>query len=1092
MKKLQRVKLINWHLFTNSTLDFSGNVLISGDNGSGKSTLVDAIHFVLSGGLARNKFNMASNNAVNRGRRSVETYMRARIGAVNQEFLRPESDIISHIALEFYDESRDHLFTLGTVLQISGGILLTPFRFYTLSEGFSDDLFFETNENGSRSIRNFDSLRKAAEEREIEFTALDSPTINGSYPLVRRVLDLPDEYEMLLSNAICFDPGADLLEFTNDFLLEKKDVSLDEVKKAAKAYSEIAQLLNKEEEKANFLAPLEELNKRRKSEERKKLVLDYSSLRLSLSKSEATKKECLDALVKLEESTKRNQKRKLEIQSELLSIENRRHAIESDSQLGELEKLRREREALLQQKEQLSLDYNSFDEAKEELLNGASNLGFSTSLGEAYRERDEESLRKALNSYQSTLSLRRNELRSRLEMKEKTQNSILEKLKELASLITTLESHQKAYPEKVRSFYALLTERFATDEDFAMNAFCDLVEVTDEAWRDVIEALLDKRRFDVFVGNVHFKEAARLLDAHQELAEGFGNGVVDSLSLEEGIFKVNNSLADKVKAMVASSNEELPSVRLYLDFLLGDIECVEEPAWDNINKWVTKDGLYFDGVTIRRLVTGDLVHYLGSDTISRRLEEARKRYDLLSEELSKLEDEIAPLAKKIDASKDLDVLSLRPVYRLWEEEESLNRDIEANEEAREALEHSLDASSLTSVSEALEELDESKAKLINEDGVLAQEKDELSLEKGRLSLQIETINGELATNQNALIAFLKEHNDPLIKEEAEEEEKKATTLDYAYAVQEKKNALIKSISDNERAMVKLMSQFNERFNSSDVEPVVENVEIYLERYRKIVSDSLVAGRAKAEEASRKAVENFKSSFLIGLRSNIQQANDLINKLNRVLKKHPFGADNSIYRFVIKPTADAELRKIYDIAVETNEDYFENDLFAQLLSPENRSTMDYLFSILANENPAESSAETIERFCDYRNYLSYDIVEVAEDGTEKRYSDNMRSRSGGETQTPFYVLIAASFDSAFELRKRSGASPCEIVMLDEAFNNMDSDRIEDMMEFYRALNIQLIVSVPTSRFNYLADHVDTSLILVNNNAHLTAYQGRKES
>lgn len=117
MKKLQRIKLINWHLFTNNTIDFQGNVLISGDNGSGKSTLVDAIHFVLSGGLARSKFNMASANAVKGGRRTVETYMRARIGAVNQEFLRDESDILTHIALEFYDDVTDSLFTLGTVLQ---------------------------------------------------------------------------------------------------------------------------------------------------------------------------------------------------------------------------------------------------------------------------------------------------------------------------------------------------------------------------------------------------------------------------------------------------------------------------------------------------------------------------------------------------------------------------------------------------------------------------------------------------------------------------------------------------------------------------------------------------------------------------------------------------------------------------------------------------------------------------------------------------------------------------------------------------------------------------------------------------------------
>ena len=35
MKKLSRVKLINWHLFQNETIEIKGNLLISGDNGSG-------------------------------------------------------------------------------------------------------------------------------------------------------------------------------------------------------------------------------------------------------------------------------------------------------------------------------------------------------------------------------------------------------------------------------------------------------------------------------------------------------------------------------------------------------------------------------------------------------------------------------------------------------------------------------------------------------------------------------------------------------------------------------------------------------------------------------------------------------------------------------------------------------------------------------------------------------------------------------------------------------------------------------------------------------------------------------------------------
>ena len=47
MKKLTRMKLINWHRFENCTIDFGSATLLSGENGAGKTTLLDAIQFVV-------------------------------------------------------------------------------------------------------------------------------------------------------------------------------------------------------------------------------------------------------------------------------------------------------------------------------------------------------------------------------------------------------------------------------------------------------------------------------------------------------------------------------------------------------------------------------------------------------------------------------------------------------------------------------------------------------------------------------------------------------------------------------------------------------------------------------------------------------------------------------------------------------------------------------------------------------------------------------------------------------------------------------------------------------------------------------------
>ena len=42
MKKLTRIKLVNWHYFGNETIDVNGSFLLSGENASGKSTFIKA------------------------------------------------------------------------------------------------------------------------------------------------------------------------------------------------------------------------------------------------------------------------------------------------------------------------------------------------------------------------------------------------------------------------------------------------------------------------------------------------------------------------------------------------------------------------------------------------------------------------------------------------------------------------------------------------------------------------------------------------------------------------------------------------------------------------------------------------------------------------------------------------------------------------------------------------------------------------------------------------------------------------------------------------------------------------------------------
>ena len=110
MKKLTRMKLINWHRFNNCTIEFGDSTLLSGENGAGKSTLLDAIQFVII--CSTGYFNKAAHE---NGKRRLTGYIRCKTGKENQPYERT-GEISAHVALEFYEESKDKYFIIGAVV----------------------------------------------------------------------------------------------------------------------------------------------------------------------------------------------------------------------------------------------------------------------------------------------------------------------------------------------------------------------------------------------------------------------------------------------------------------------------------------------------------------------------------------------------------------------------------------------------------------------------------------------------------------------------------------------------------------------------------------------------------------------------------------------------------------------------------------------------------------------------------------------------------------------------------------------------------------------------------------------------------------
>jgi len=73
-------------------------------------------------------------------------------------------------------------------------------------------------------------------------------------------------------------------------------------------------------------------------------------------------------------------------------------------------------------------------------------------------------------------------------------------------------------------------------------------------------------------------------------------------------------------------------------------------------------------------------------------------------------------------------------------------------------------------------------------------------------------------------------------------------------------------------------------------------------------------------------------------------------------------------------------------------------------------------------------------------------------------------------------MAASFEQVIRNRNQNEDFGC-VVIFDEAFNNMDEQRIQEMIKFYNEREIQTFIAVPPSRASTIIPYVNTRLLVI---------------
>ena len=201
---------------------------------------------------------------------------------------------------------------------------------------------------------------------------------------------------------------------------------------------------------------------------------------------------------------------------------------------------------------------------------------------------------------------------------------------------------------------------------------------------------------------------------------------------------------------------------------------------------------------------------------------------------------------------------------------------------------------------------------------------------------------------------------------------------------------------------------------------------------------------------------------------MKQAQSEFRELNKALKDITFS--NERYEFIYMPSG--HYRNYYDMIMDDFNVIQGESIFSGIFHETHKEVIDELFERLALNN--ESSSKTLAEFTDYRTYMDYDIKIIHSDGTFSYYSKVCEEKSGGETQTPFYVTVAASFVQLYT--NNIGGEATGLVMFDEAFNKMDSDRIIESVRLLRRMGLQAIICTPPDKVSDIMPIADRTLLV----------------
>ena len=242
-----------------------------------------------------------------------------------------------------------------------------------------------------------------------------------------------------------------------------------------------------------------------------------------------------------------------------------------------------------------------------------------------------------------------------------------------------------------------------------------------------------------------------------------------------------------------------------------------------------------------------------------------------------------------------------------------------------------------------------------------------------------------------------------------------------------------------------------------------------EHHDRIESADIVIHLNQSILAREKMLNNFRAEVVAKLKESFQQIEHTFTTLNSQLSQLTFNSNK--YRFLYPLTEIESLNSIHAHVTDTSD--LDNDSVGTLFDE-------------SKDDPAVKIIEDLlldgrlHEISDYRNFYNYDIRSTdINTGTERKFSELLKTGSGGEKQAPFYVALGASFMTAYKIRKTDNqvSGGAAIAVFDEAFNKMDGNNAKAALAFFREIGLQVIIAAPPESEIKTGPYVDKTYTIL---------------